>query len=67
MRWHQLPAAGEALERIHRELVAKGRPPVGNGHEEVVHAVFVPRTKVRPGARLPFLVFDADAVVEAIG
>jgi AAA+ ATPase superfamily predicted ATPase len=67
VRWHHLPVAAEALERIHRELVAKGRPPVGSGHEDVVHAVFVPRTKVRPGARLPFRVFDADAVVEAIG
>jgi hypothetical protein len=33
----------------------------------VVHAVFVPRTKVKSGATPPFLVFDADAVVEAIG
>ena len=67
VRWHDQPVGGEALERIHRELIARGRPPVGSGSEEVVRAVFVPRTKEKPGARLPFLVFDADAVVEAIG
>jgi AAA+ ATPase superfamily predicted ATPase len=67
VRWHDQAVSGDALERIHRELIAKGRPSVGSGREEVVRAVFVPRTKVKPGARLPFLVFDADAVVEAVG
>lgn len=67
VRWHDQPVAGEALERIHRELLAKDRPPVGDGSEEVVRAVFVPRTTEKPGSRLPFRVFDAGAVVEAIG
>ena len=67
VRWHDQPVSVEGLERIHRELVAKGRPPVGSGDEDVVHAVFVPRTKTKPGAPLPFLVIDADAIVEAVG
>lgn len=67
VRWHDQPVSVEGLERIHRELVAKGRPPVGSGDENLVHAIFVPRTKTKPGAPLSFLVIDADAIVEAVG
>lgn len=67
VRWHDQPVGAEALERIHRELVAKGRPPVGNGQEEVVYVVFVPRAKAMRKAPGSFLVLDADAVVEAVG
>ncbi len=45
----------------------KGRPPVGSGREQVVHAVFVPMTAFKPRSRLPFQVIDGDTVVRAIG
>ncbi len=67
VRWHDRPVSHAVLEQAHRDLVAKGRPPVGSGREQVVHAVFVPMTAVKPRRRLPFQVIDGDTVVRAIG
>jgi hypothetical protein len=70
VKWHEGPVSEKDLDKIHAELLAKGRPRfAGSGaFKETVYVLFVP--ECRPGLKRhgrPYRIVTAEEVIRALG
>jgi hypothetical protein len=70
VKWHEGPVSEKDLDKIHAELLAKGRPRLAGGgaFKEMVYALFLP--ECQPGLKRhgrSYWIVTAEDVIRALG